>query len=183
MTTNQLDQHTDLLQAFYIGEEPTWNDIDSTELKAACDYVKLSIPEVPIMVVEAFPVLEELVVPNSVDWLGFDRYFIMDPQQDSSFQADLSIIKAKRQAHQQLVLIMDCHHFIFGHSARGIEKNDMAQVAKNYYDLANAETDVVALIGYHWPSGFEFKGVRGARNMPEHVQLEYRKIGEAITGK
>ncbi|MGD1961536.1 MAG: hypothetical protein ACFB2Y_21955, partial [Fulvivirga sp.] len=162
-----------------------WNDISADELKSATDYVKSTFPEVPIMVIEAYPALDELIIPNSVDWIGFDHYFIKDPQNDIGFQKELGTLKSKfTNQDQKLVFVMDTHYIDFAHGDfGGIELNEMKKVATSYYDLAKNEPRAIALIGYFWPSGFDVPQSIGARNMPQEVKNEYMRIGEEITGK
>lgn len=183
VAVNALHLHQNLVQAFYLGEEPTWNGISFAEMEAAANYIKQGFPNVPILLVEAYPALEELRVPTSVDWVGFDHYFIADPENDATFLSELATLKAKRSNNQAIVLIMDAHHLKFAHGSNGIGRRDMDLVARSYYNLANQDLDVIGLIGYHWPSGFDFKRAVGTRGLPKHVQDEHRRIGKAITGK
>ena len=46
ITTNNLTINHSMAQAFYVGEEPTWNSISYLELKAATDYIKATIPQI-----------------------------------------------------------------------------------------------------------------------------------------
>ncbi len=183
MEVNKLKENADKIQALYLGEEPTWNGISFEELRQACDYVKQTLPEVKIFLVEAFPALEALEVPESVDWLGFDHYFVKDPARDSEYLAEFELLKSKRSNDQDLVIILDAHYIDFAHGHFGIAINDLDLVAQSYYDLANSDEDVVAMIGYHWPSGFEFPQAIGTRGLPEYVLDEHKRIGKAISGK
>jgi hypothetical protein len=183
ITTNDFLSNHENVGVFYLGEEPAWNNISADEFKQASDYIKATIPDVPILLVEAYPAIEALEIPASVDWVGFDHYFIADPNTNPTFQEELALIKSKKAVDQDLVLILDAHYIPFAHGSSGIAKSDMDQVARNYYKLANAETDVVAMIGYHWPSGFDFPSAVGTRHLPEHVIEEHKRIGKAITGK
>lgn len=183
INTNKIDENKELIEAFYIGEEPTWNDISFEELEAACDYAKATIPDVKVFVVEAFPVLEELEIPASVDWAGFDHYFIADPVNNQQYRSELDLLKSKMTSNQELILILDAHFIDFAHGSSGIAKSDLDFVARSYYELANEEESVVGILGYHWPSGFEFENAIGARGLPENVINEHKRIGKAITGK
>ena len=185
LNLNQLQSNQGLIQCFYIGEEPTWNGINYDELKFATDFVKSTLPDVLIMIIEAYPAINQLQIPNSVDWIGFDHYFIKTPQTDVSFLSNLSLLKSKFSTNtQKLVLVMDAHyisaiHRYFG----GIELNEMGEVADNYYELAKYEQKTIALLGYFWPSGFDISGSIGARNMPNNIRQNYIRIGKEITGK
>lgn len=182
---NQLQSNQGLIQCFYIGEEPTWNGINYDELKSATDFVKSTLPNVLIMIVEAYPTINQLKIPNSVDWIGFDRYFIKKPQTDVTFLSNLSMLKSKfSTTTQKLVLIMDAHYISSIHGDfGGIELNEMGEVANNYYELAKSEQKTIALLGYFWPSGFDISGSIGARNMPNNIRQNYIRIGKEITGK
>jgi len=184
MTTNSLIQNQDLVQAFYIGEEPTWNGISFSELKQVTDYVKSTLSEVPILVVEAYPSLNDLQIPSSVDWVGFDHYFIKDPKNSPIFTSEMNLIKSKISEEQSLVLIMDTHYIDFAHNDLGkITLDDMDAVANSYYELAKSEPKVIAILGYFWPSGFDDTNSIGARHMPTEAKQEYIRIGKEISKK
>ena len=78
---------------------------------------------------------------------------------------------------------MDSHWIKILHGANGISKNDMDFIARDYYNMANQDPNIVGIIGYFWPSGFDLNGSIGARNLPIHVIEEYKQIGRNITGK
>ena len=104
INVNNLQVNQDLIQSFYIGEEPTWNGISFSELKSATDYVKSAIPTIPIMIIEAYPIIDQLQIPNSVDWIGFDHYFIKDPNSNLDYLSELNNLKSKfTNAEQKLV--------------------------------------------------------------------------------
>ena len=182
VSTNNLQNNTNQIQAMYLGEEPTWNGISFTELNAASNYIKSTLSEIPILIIEAFPALNNLEIPQSVDWVGFDHYFIKDPKNDSNFIAELELLKSKlTRTNQKIVFIMDTHYIqsIHGDLAN-IDINDMKDVANSYYELALNEPKTIALIGYFWPSGFDNTNAIGARHMPEAVKNEYERIGLEI---
>ncbi|MDY7395624.1 hypothetical protein UMM65_10255 [Aureibaculum sp. 2210JD6-5] len=185
LETNDLQNNIDKIQAFYIGEEPTWNGISFNELKSATDYVKATIPVIPILMIEASVILHELEIPNSVDWVGFDHYFIKDPKNNSQFLKELSLLKSKLvNENQKLVLVMDTHFIKEIHQGiYGISQNDMEAVADSYYELAKTEEKVIALIGYTWPGGFDTSEALGARQLPEDVKETYIRIGKEIIKK
>lgn len=183
MDINQLSSHVSLIGVLYLGEEPAWNGITEDDFTKAANYVKQTIPEVPILLVEAFAIVNEMYVPDAVDWVGFDHYFLKEPTTNQSFQEELSVMKAKMQPTQKICLILDSHWIKIAHGSSGISKFDMDVIARDYFKMANADTSIVALLGYYWPNGFEFKNAIGGRGMPENVKAEYEKIGKAITGK
>ncbi|WP_420573554.1 hypothetical protein [Kordia sp.] len=185
VNTNNFTNDISGIQAFYLGEEPTWNGISFEELKLASDYIKSTIPEIPILLVEAAPVISDLQVPASVDWIGFDHYFVKDPKNDTTYNNELLLLKSKfSTANQKLVIVMDTHHIPFAHLDFGnIELNEMDAVAESYYELALSEPKTIAILGYFWPSGFDAAEANGARNFPNHVKNKYVAIGKTITGK
>lgn len=184
MTSSSLVENHKGIQAFYLGEEPTWNGISFNELQQAADYIKSNLPEIPIMLIEAYPALNDLRIPDSIDWVGFDHYFIKDPNTDTTFNAELALLKSKLTEKQKLVLVMDAHYIDFAHGDfGGIDLNEMSSVAENYYALGKRESKTIAILGYFWPSGFDNDNSIGARNMPTEVREKYKQIGKEITGK
>lgn len=183
VSTNNFDSDISDLAGFYLGEEPTWNSISSEDFELACNYIKATVPDVPILMIEAYPAVKDMVIPDAVDWVGFDHYFIADPGTNATFQSELADLKSKKAEHQDIMLILDAHYIPFAHGSSGIGINDMDVVARNYYNLANSESEVIGMIGYHWPGGFEFSSATGARHFPDHVLSEHKEIGRAITGK
>ena len=173
------------IQAFYIGEEPTWNGISFEELKLASDYIKSTIFEVPILLIEAAPAIAELQIPTSIDWIGFDHYFVKDPMNNSTYRNELDLLKSKfTTIDQKLVIVMDTHYISSIHlTIGGIQLEDMSTVAESYYELAKAEQKTIAILGYFWPSGFDTPEAIGARNLSVETQSEYKRIGREITKK
>jgi len=174
VATNDLIQHQNLIQTLYLGEEPTWNGISGAELSAAANYIKTSVPEIPILIIEAYPAIADLQVPDAVDWVGFDHYFVKDPANNADFLSELERLKTKLSNTQNLVLVMDAHYIDFAHGTYGgIDLNEMGKLANSYYELAKKEKKTIALLGYFWPSGFDQLNAIGARHMPSVVQNEY----------
>ena len=68
--------------AFYLADEPAWNGISAADLRQAADLVKATFPTTPLMLIEAAPALGALVVPRSVDLIGFDQYGVAAPDAD-----------------------------------------------------------------------------------------------------
>lgn len=185
VSNNSLTLNQENILTFYLGEEPTWNGISYGDISAASDYIKNQFPDVPIMLIEAYSIIDSLQVPTSIDWLGFDHYFIKDPTTDVAFQQEWNIMKSKRStSNQKLVVIMDSHYISWAHGDFGnIQLNEMKDVALNYYNLALSEPLTIAIMGYYWPNSFEFPEAIGARGMPQIIKDEYIRIGKEITGK
>ncbi|WP_296384730.1 hypothetical protein [Winogradskyella sp.] len=185
MSINSLHINQNLIQTFYLGEEPTWNGITFSELKSATDYIKQALPNIPIMIIEAYPAVDELQIPNSVDWIGFDHYFIKDPKTNTIYLNELNTLKSKfSNDNQKLVIVMDTHFMSsFHEDIGGIALNEMDEVINNYYELAKSEPKTIAILGYFWPSGFDLPESIGARNMPQTIKENYIQIGKQITNK
>jgi len=183
VTANDLINNTQKISCFYIGEEPSWNGITENEFKTACDYVKESISDVPIFSVEAYLDVENMYTPNSVDWIGFDHYFLKEPSTSVKFMSELNILKSKLKPHQKIFLILDAHWIKILHGSSGISKVDMDFIARDYYNIANADTSIIGILGYFWPNGFDIKKSVGARSLPQNVLDEHQRIGKSITGK
>lgn len=173
------------IAAFYVGEEPTWNGITYEELHTVVNLLEENFPAIPTMIIEAYPALNGLQVPKNADWVGFDHYFIKDPTSHAEFQQEWQTLRSKlSDPAQRIVLVMDSHYIDWAHGDFGkIALNDMDDVSRNYYELAKRDTNVIGIIGYFWPNGFDFPEALGARGMPEHVKAEYKRIGKEISGK
>ncbi|MFS4494461.1 hypothetical protein [Maribacter sp. 2308TA10-17] len=177
--------NTNYIGALYIGEEPTWNGITFTELNSVSQLLKTDFPSIPSMIIEAYPSLSDLQIPETVDWIGFDRYFIKNPNTNSEFQKDWALLKSKiSNPTQKIMVILDSHFIDWAHGDLGnIDLTQMDEVANNYYILAKSDEKVVGILGYFWPNGFDIPESIGARGMPEKVISEYQRIGKEITGK
>jgi hypothetical protein len=184
ITINHLDSISKFIQAFYVGEEPTLNNISYLELKTATDYIKSTIPNVPIMIIEAYTFINKLKIPTTVDWVGFDHYFIKDPNTSSVFRNELKALKSKRSTlSQKIVLVLDANYISASHNSGGISESEMASLATSYYNLAKSDPDIIGLFGYVWPGGFDSPTAKGGRQLPKSVKDEYIRIGKIITGK
>lgn len=184
-SNNQSVLNPDYIGAFYIGEEPTWNGISFTEMEAVAQLLETDFPSIPIMIIEAYPALDDLQVPQSVDWIGFDRYFIKNPLTNTEFQQDWTLLKSKlSNQDQRIMVIMDSHYIDWAHGDFGnIDVEEMDEVANSYYELAQRDERVIGILGYFWPNGFDVPEALGAHGMPAHVKRTYERIGKEITGK
>lgn len=184
-TINQSILNPHYIGAFYIGEEPTWNGITFSELNTVAQLFQAEFPNIPTMIIEAYPSLNDLQVPETVDWIGFDRYFVKDPNTNSDFQQDWEILKTKiSNQDQKIMIILDSHYIGWAHGEFGnIDLTQMDQVAKNYYQLAKNNEKVIGILGYFWPNGFDIPESIGGRGMPQNVKMEYERIGKEIIKK
>lgn len=154
---------------FYIADEPLWNGIPNAELAAVTDVIKNDYPAIPIFYIEEYPEVANMVVPASVDWIGFDQYFIFDPLHNTQYLAYLNTLKSKRSNNQKIFIIGDSRWIPQYQSQAGVTPADMASTIQSYYDLAVSDPDVIGLINYLWPGGFDGPGTLGARNLPQSV--------------
>ncbi|MTB51112.1 hypothetical protein [Lewinella sp. W8] len=173
------------IAAFYIGEEPTWNGISFTELSAVSELLQSDFPDIPTMIIEAYPSLDDLRIPEAIDWVGFDQYFIKDPNTNDEFQENWQKLHRKlSDPSQRIMVILDSHYIDWAHGDYGnIEIEQMGEVARNYYDLAVQDKRVIGILGYFWPNEFDIPGSTGARGMPRNVISEYEIMGKSITKK
>lgn len=180
VTKNSSKLDAEHVAAFYPVDEPTWTGVSFAEMEQAAALTKATHPDVPVLLVEAYPALGMLAVPENVDWVGFDRYYILDPATDSTFQADWATLKAARsRPDQKLVWILDTH-FTTGHEVAGLTPDDMLKVAESSTAFATTEPDVVAVLGYLWPGGLEGPQQKGARELPSAVIDFYKSYGTAV---
>lgn len=166
--------------AFYMADEPVWNGISASDLKIATDLVAASYPSIPRIVVEAWPVVSRLVVPASMSWIAFDKYGVRDPATDPTYKSIYNTLKSRRSSPSQKMFIIGDAWFGAEHTANDISIHGTAGIALNYYNFAKNDPDVVALIGFLWPS---FPGAVGARDLPASARSTYKLIGQSITGK
>ncbi|MEY8848583.1 hypothetical protein AB9K26_07195 [Psychroserpens sp. XS_ASV72] len=184
-TINKSILNANFTGAFYIGEEPTWNGISYLELDSVAQLLQEEFPNIPTMIIEAYPSLNDLQIPETIDWIGFDRYFVKNPNTNTEFQQDWEILKTKiSNQNQRIMVVLDSHYINWAHGEFGnIDLNQMGDVAKNYYQLAKNDEKVIGILGYFWPNGFDFPESIGARGMPQNVKMEYERIGREITKK
>lgn len=171
----------DALAAVFVADEPTWRGVSQVDLAAAHASVERALPEVPLLLVEAYPVLDQLTIPAAVDWVGFDRYGVLDPEHDPDYRADLATLKARRSRPDQRVVIVMEAQWLPRYADFGVQPAAMAGVAESYHRLASRDTSVIGLVGYLWPGGLDAPGQLGARDLPATVRAVYRRIGQEIT--
>jgi hypothetical protein len=173
------------VQTFYVVDEPYARGLTFDEVRAATDLVAATFPDIPVSVVEAWFALDDLVVPTSVDWIGFDD-FVGDPYHDPIFRRELATVHTKlSRSDQQIILVMWANWTPLECCVRGAEPylpSGMGRVAESYYLLAREDPSVVALVGYLWAGGID--GVQlGARDLPQTVRETYVRIGNEILGR
>ena len=180
---NRLNGRAAAIGAFYLADEPAWNGISAADLRQAADLVKATFPKTPIMLIEAAPAIGALVVPRSVDLIGFDQYGVAAPDAEPAYRAHLAALKSRRsRPDQRLVVVME-GQWLPAYDGQGVDPGLMATVAQRYFALAESDPEVVAMVGYLWPGGVAGPGHLGSRNLPASVITEHMRLGKAITRK
>ncbi|WP_299118756.1 hypothetical protein [uncultured Winogradskyella sp.] len=171
---------TESVAAFDFADEPAWNQMSMNDLAIVAARIKLSFPDIPLMVIEAPDVINQLIITNDIDWVGFDRYGTIDPKNDSDYLSRLELIKSKRtNSNQKLVLIMESQWLDF-YSDAGFEESILIDMANSYHELAQSEDDVIALISYLLPSAFDAPDQKGYFDLLPEVKTAIRTIGNEI---
>jgi hypothetical protein len=173
------------IAAVYVFDEPVWNGVSPADFAGALRMVKASLPDLPTVAVEAWRVIGQVMVPKELDWIGWDRYDVIDPEHDKRWRADLEIVRAARTRPDQKIVIIANTQWVPYFKDAGVRPADMGANAASSYRVAASDPDVVALIGYLWPGGLDptHPGQLGARDLPDNVRQTYRKIGKQIIGK
>ena len=134
------------------------------------------MPSVKLLYVEAYAAVDNMEIPSSIDIVGFDHFFLKDPKNSTTYKNELNTLKSKRSnVTQKIMLIMDAHFILRFHGSVGIGKRDLEQIAAGYYQLANNDNEVVGILCYHWPSGFDTRFSDGSRNLPKNVLNEHKR--------
>lgn len=166
--------------AFTVADEPAWNRMDMNDLATITKFIKQAFPNIPIMVIEAPDVINNLIITDDIDWIGFDRYGTLDPLNDPEYLNRLALIKSKRtNNNQKLVLIMESQWLDF-YTNEGFEESVLINMANSYYELAKKEKDVIALISYLLPSGFDTPDQKGFLDLNLDVKETIKTIGHKI---
>lgn len=172
--------NVDNIGAFYIADEPTWTGITFEELNIVCELIQNDFPEIPIAFVEAYPVINDLIVPSSADWIGFDKYGVYNPDEDIDYLADLSLLKSKRSSPEQKIIIIIDDQWLPIYGWAGYAPADIEGMVQNYYELAASDTSIIGLIGYLWAGGLDDPEQLGVRNLPQIVIDKNAEIGWMI---
>ncbi len=169
------------IAALYIVDEPVWNGVSESDFTRALQIVKATIPDIPTFSIEAHPAVSQILVPDMLDWVGFDRYVPNDPVTDSVWHDSLEKVRgALSRSDQKIVIVAGMQWLPSYQSDAGISPEDMEAMIYSYYHIAASDPDVVALAGYIWPGGLDHPAQLGARNLPENVQKAIRAIGRKI---
>ena len=174
---------TEKVAAFDFADEPAWNQMNMEDLALVAARIKQSFPDIPIMVIEAPDVIDQLEITDDIDWIGFDRYGTLDPKNDNEYLSRLTLIKNKRtNPNQKLVFVMESQWLDF-YTDAGIEEDILIPMANSYYELAKSEEDAIALISYLLPSGFDTPDQKGYFDLLPEVQTAIQNIGNEIVNQ
>jgi hypothetical protein len=172
------------IAAIYVVDEPAWNGLSEDEFQRSLQIIKGSRLSVPTFTVEAYAALQRIMVPDELDWIGFDRYDTLDPATDPAWQADLTTVKkARTRVEQRIVIVASTQWLPYYEKDAGVRPADLEKIIRSYYRVADSHPEVIALLGYVWPGGLDDPRQLGARQLPENVQKELKRIGQAIMGK
>lgn len=177
-TINAAALNAGQVEMIYVCDEPTWNGVTYNELNTICTTIKNDFPAIPLIFVEAYTVVDSLVVPPSVSWIGFDRYGVFDVSSDSSYLAQLATLESKRSTPQQKIMLVFDQQWNPGFWPAGTQPDTMRYVLEKYYDLALADTNVIGLTGFTWPG--IAPGWLGTRQLPQSVLSKTAQIGKMI---
>ncbi|MFD1163858.1 hypothetical protein [Hwangdonia seohaensis] len=178
--TNNTFISSEKVAAFTVADEPAWNNMNMADLATITKFIKQAFPNIPIMVIEAPDVIDNLEITDDIGWIGFDRYATLDPLNDPEYLNRLKLVKSKRtNSNQRLVLIMESQWLDY-YSDEGFKESVLIQMANSYYELAKKENDVIALISYLLPSGFDTPDQKGFLDLNAEVQETIKAIGKQI---
>jgi hypothetical protein len=178
--SNNSDLPIDKIAAFTIADEPAWNRMDMGDLAKIAKLVKTRFPATPIMVIEGSESIDALMVTSDMDWLGFNRYGTLDPNNDNAYLEPMGRLKAKIQSpNQRIVLITETQWLSF-YTDMGFAQSELIAINQSYYAYAKRDDKVIAMISYLLPGNFDEMGQKGFLDLDRNVQDEIKKIGLAI---
>lgn len=177
ISNNELSNQS--IAAFYLPDEPFLNNLPFEDLDRIAQTINSSHPNIPILLVEAYTFLNELIVPDAVDWMGFDQYDVINPNTDLSYNLNFQKLLSKA-SDKDVFLIMDAQWRPYYQQQANISASDMESVVRNYYNFSKNYDQIIGVIGYLWPGGLDEPEQLGARNLPENVKNTLRQIGQEI---
>ncbi|WP_146209858.1 hypothetical protein [Vitiosangium sp. GDMCC 1.1324] len=163
---NTITPYLSSVGAFYVIDEPYWNNVSYNDLKTCVDTIKSTFPSIPVMVVHAVPSITPwLVTPPGVDWVGFDHTGPM-----SQVVSYANTLRSTLAPNQKLWLVPQARRV----GAYTTDK-DVAQANWQYYDLARTDPRIMGLLNFGL-----WQGEEGDPNtLPQTVAAE-RAIGNEL---
>ena len=114
-------------------------------------------------------------IPASLAGIAFYRYHVLDPRTETTYQSNLSYLKARLTPAQRILLVPDGFYDSF-HVQDGWPKWYLGVLALNYAQLALNDPKVVGLTFFRWPGFFEFGETKlGVRDLPQSVRDRHRE--------
>lgn len=178
--SNNSNLPTDKIVAFTVADEPAWNLTEMEELHTAATTVKLKFPDVNILVVEGPLSIDQLILSDDIDWVGFDRYGTIDPNNDTEYLQAMELLKSKRTSEDQKIVVIMESQWLTYYEEAGFSQSVLRPMAASYYEYAQRDEDVVALISYLLPSGFDVEDQKGFFDLQPEIQQAFREIGSKI---
>jgi hypothetical protein len=166
------------LASLYIMDEPTWNGVTFSELSTATSLIKGAYPTIPTSMVESYPAVGSLIIPSTMDWIGFDLYAISNPATDKNYQAALTTLKSKMTTSQKVIYVMDAFYDPGIHV--GWTPEQLSCVASRWYSQAVNDPAAVLLANFIWTSG---GSQTGSVDLPQSARDLQAVAGGNVTGK
>src|SRR3989344_2187936 len=163
-------------------DEAWLREYRNNAIKQAAQRVRDTFPNIPILYNEAYSTMDAkdpaFTFPTSVDWVSFDHY-IYDPRKNDAWMKYYELMKSKRsRPDQKIFIVMNA----WWQPGNRFSQEEMATVAKNYYELAKSDPDVIGINAWVWGGYEEDRGWVGTRDLPQVVRDAHKAIGNEITG-
>ena len=172
-----LAPHMDQIAFLYLIGEPMVIGISNADLKLASDAVRLQFPDSKIALIEGgYPqYLNVIEVPSSVDAFGFDYYGVLNPDNDTEYQLQWTVMKSKLKEHQKIIVVSQAFHC----PNSNLTEQEVIEMAKAYQRLFQSDNRSEVFIAFPWIAASDMTGCSTASVMPEVVNA-YKDIGEEI---
>ncbi|MBI2056070.1 MAG: hypothetical protein HYT37_01710 [Candidatus Sungbacteria bacterium] len=190
---NNLHAHLDQIAAFYLPDEAFWGGYQCWEVKTMADAIRKEFPGIPIILIDAGPVFEEGggepspacdPLPENIDWVGFDWYGELDPNNTSSAQykffKGMQARVSRSPGAKKMFLVPDG---TYG-EGRSWSKDQLGTVLLNYEKLAKTDSRVIGLLTYLW--GAHHSAELGSKVIGDEipkVRTTQQQVGRRITGQ
>ncbi len=150
-----------------------WNDVKAS-LENTASIIKNTFPNTPIWSNFTDWIIrgpEQL--PAYHDWISFDSY---GDYYNVNIDYTMSRLHSKLAPGQKIVIIPQA--FRSTNNVWNLTESEVVTLADQYYNLAQSDSSVVALIPYVWENQFD-SGLTGTVSLPS-VKAKYVSIGNAI---
>jgi hypothetical protein len=173
---------SDVIDTFYLADEPYHRNITYADLKKAAGLVKRTFPGMHIAVTESVTGgLELFSAPSEIDRVGFDVYGIKDPATSPLYLKALALLRSKLLSNQNIFLVLDGMWSAGMHGGRGLTKEQMADVAQSYYRVAQYTPRVYGMYIFTWRTfGEGGATLFGTKDLPLVVRDAHKAIGVQI---